>query len=134
VLTWALYDGGARYGRTHQREAQFEQAKIQVAAATRQANSEVRAAVDNFDRSTAAVQRARNSAKLADEAMRLAEISYRAGATTNLELIDAQRRARDAETLAVIGEDNALQAALDLLAASGRFPPNLREDNAKRSQ
>jgi outer membrane protein len=127
VLTWALYDGGARYGRTHEREAQLEQAKIQLAASIRQANSEVRTSIDNFDRSAAAVQRARKSAELANEAMRLAEISYRAGATTNLELIDAQRRARDAETLAVIGEDNALQAALDLLAASGRFPPSLRD-------
>jgi outer membrane protein TolC len=133
VLTWVLFDGGARYGRTHEREAQLEQAKIQLAAAIRQANSDVRTSLENFDRSAAAVQRARNSAKLANEAMRLADISYHAGATTNLELIDAQRRARDAETLAVIGEDNALQAALDLLSACGRFPPNLRENNAQRS-
>jgi outer membrane protein TolC len=134
VLTWVLYDGGARYGRTHQREAQLEQAKIQLAATIRQANSDVRTAIESFDRNTAALQSARNSANLANEAMRLADISYRAGATTNLELIDAQRRARDAETLAVIGEDNALQAALDVLSASGRFPPNLREDNAQRAK
>ena len=57
--------------------------------------------------------------------MRLADIAYRAGASTNLELIDAQRRARDAETLAVIAEDNQRQAAIDLLSASGRFPAQL---------
>jgi outer membrane protein TolC len=126
VFTWFLYDGGARYGRTHQREAALEEARITLANGLRQANSEVRNSIENFARTTTAVVRARNSARLATEAMRLAEISYRAGATTNLELIDAQRQARDADTLAVIAEDNARQAAIDLLAASGRFPPQLR--------
>ncbi|HTS80590.1 MAG TPA: TolC family protein [Myxococcaceae bacterium] len=127
ILTWYLYDGGARYGRTHQREAQLEQARIQLDATLRQANSEVRAAVDNVERSAAAVERSRNSARLAEDAMRLADIAYRAGSTTNLELIDAQRRARDAETLAVIAEDNERQAQLDLLSAAGRFPAQLQQ-------
>jgi outer membrane protein TolC len=125
VLTWYLYDGGARYGRTHEREALLEQARINLDTTLRQSNSDVRAAVDNVERTTAAVERQRNSAQLAEDAMRLADIAYRAGATTNLELIDAQRRARDAETLANIAEDNQRQAYIDLLAASGRFPAEL---------
>ena len=32
LFTWYLYDGGARYGRTHQREAQLSQARIQYEA------------------------------------------------------------------------------------------------------
>jgi outer membrane protein len=127
ILTWYLYDGGARYGRTHEREALLEQARIQLDTTLRQANSDVRAAVDNIERTTAAVERQRNSARLAEDAMRLADIAYRAGASTNLELIDAQRRARDAETLAVIAEDNQRQAAIDLLSASGRFPAQLTQ-------
>jgi outer membrane protein len=122
LLTWYLFDGGARYGRTHEREALFEQSRINLDATLRQASSDVRTAVDNMERTAAAVERQRNSARLAEDAMRLADIAYRAGASTNLELIDAQRRARDAETLAVIAEDNQRQAAIDLLAASGRFP------------
>ena len=127
VLTWYLFDGGARYGRTHQREAALDQARINLDQTLRQASSDVRAAVDNVERTTAAVERQRNSAKLAEDAMRLADIAYRAGASTNLELIDAQRRARDAETLAVIAEDNQRQAIIDLLAASGRFPVQLAQ-------
>jgi outer membrane protein TolC len=130
VLTWLLYDGGARYGRTHEREALFEQARIQLAATERQVKSDVRTSIQSVERTGTAVLRARNSARLAEEAMRLAEIAYRAGATTNLELIDAQRRARDAETQAVVAEDNARQAAIDLLSASGRFPPVLRQEPA----
>jgi outer membrane protein TolC len=127
VLSWYLYDGGARYGRTHEREALLEQARINLDQTLRQSNSEVRAAVDNVERTTAAVERQRNSASLAEDAMRLADIAYRAGASTNLELIDAQRRARDAETLANIAEDNQRQAYIDLLSASGRFPVQLAQ-------
>jgi outer membrane protein len=127
LLGWYLFDGGARYGRTHEREALLEQARINLDTTLRQANSDVRAAVDNVERTTAAVERQRNSARLAEDAMNLADIAYRAGATTNLELIDAQRRARDAETLANIAEDNQRQAYIDLLAASGRFPYQLAQ-------
>lgn len=49
-------------------------------------------------------------------------MAYRAGATTNLEVIDAERRACDAQVQAVLAEDAARQARLDLLVASGRFP------------
>jgi outer membrane protein TolC len=41
---------------------------------------------------------------------------------TNLEVIDAERRARDAALAAVIAEDAVRQNRLDLLAAAGRFP------------
>lgn len=36
--------------------------------------------------------------------------------------LDAERRARDAESAAAVSEDAARQARLDLLLASGRFP------------
>ena len=85
-----------------------------------------------MERTASAVERQRNSAKLAEDAMRLADIAYRAGASTNLELIDAQRRARDAETLAVIAEDNQRQAAIDLLSASGRFPVQVAQPPPSR--
>jgi len=52
----------------------------------------------------------------------LADRAYQAGATGNLEVIDAQRRARDAETDAAVAEDAVRQARLDLLSATGHFP------------
>jgi hypothetical protein len=81
-------------------------------------------------RTTAAVERQRNSARLAEDAMRLADIAYRAGASTNLELIDAQRRARDAETLANIAEDNSGRPTSTCCQASGRFPSQVRSSPA----
>jgi outer membrane protein TolC len=79
-------------------------------------------AVEESRRADKAMKSAASAAKLAHEALELANRAYRAGATTNLEVIDAERRARDADTAAVIAEDNARQARLDLLAAAGQFP------------
>ena len=60
--------------------------------------------------------------RLARRAMELATMAYKAGATTNLEVIDAARSARDADTASAQAEDLSRQARLDLLVASGRFP------------
>ena len=57
--------------------------------------------------------------------VRITDVAFRAGATTNLEVIDAQRRARDTETIAAVAEDRVRQARLDLLVALGLFPRNL---------
>jgi outer membrane protein TolC len=82
----------------------------------------VRTAFNQVTHADAALKAAKESAKQAGEALELATLAYRAGATTNLEVIDAERRARDAELVAVLAEDNARQARLDFLVASGAFP------------
>ena len=69
-----------------------------------------------------ALAAARRAAEQANEVVRITDVAFRAGATTNLEVIDAQRRARDAETAAAIAEDRVRQARLDLLVALGLFP------------
>lgn len=122
VLTLPLYDGGLRYGQAREREALATEAKAGLEGALRQAKSEVRTAFDALRQADEALRAARQAAELAKQALGLATLAYSAGATTNLEVIDAERRARDAETQAVIAEDAARQARLDLLAASGRFP------------
>ena len=71
---------------------------------------------------SARVANARLAAQHAAEVLRITDVAFRAGATTNIELIDAQRRARDADTAAAIAEDRVRQARLDLLVALGRFP------------
>jgi len=73
-------------------------------------------------RADLALASARDAARLAKRAMELSTIAYKAGATTNLEVIDAARSARDADTAAAQAEDLSRQARLDLLVASGRFP------------
>ena len=87
-----------------------------------QAQAEVRSADEEVRRSTAALAAARDAAKLAGEGVALTTLAYRAGASTNIEVIDAERRAHDADTAVAQAEDAWRQATLDLLLASGRFP------------
>ena len=122
VLTVPFYDGGLRYGLADEREALSNEARSQYDALLRQARSDVRLAFESVKRAEAALGAATSAARLAQSALELATIAYQAGSTTNLEVIDAERRARDAETAAAIAEDSARQARVDLLSASGRFP------------
>jgi outer membrane protein TolC len=122
LLTIPLYDGGLRYGLAAERESLTNEARSQYDALLRQARSDVRLAFESVKRAEAALVAATNAARLARSALELATAAYQAGATTNLEVIDAVRRARDAETVAAVAEDGARQARVDLLAASGRFP------------
>lgn len=122
ILSLPIYDGGARGGIAREQDALVTQARANVEGTLRQAQSEVRTAFEAVFRADKGLIAAREAARLAQRALELASIAYQAGATTNLEVIDASRRARDAETAAVQTEDVARQARLDLLVASGRFP------------
>jgi outer membrane protein TolC len=122
LLTLPIFDGGNRYGLRHERDALYEQSKTKLDAALRQARSEVRVAFESVQRADDALAQAREAAKLAAEALDLSQLAYRAGATSNIEVVDAQRRARDAESDAAVAEDGARQARLDLLSAAGKFP------------
>lgn len=122
LLTLPLFDGGNRYGLEHERDALYDQAKSKLDSALRQARSEVRVGFEAVRRADDALVQAREAAKLAQEALDLSQLAYRAGVTSNIEVVDAERRARDAATDAAVAEDAARQARLDLLAAAGKFP------------
>ena len=122
VLQIPLFDGGARYGLHEEREALEAQARSRLEGALRQARSEVRVAFEAMRRADQALVDARDAATLAREALELATVAYRAGATSNIEVVDAARRSQEAETAAAIAEDASRQARLDLLASCGRFP------------
>jgi outer membrane protein TolC len=122
VLTIPFYDGGLRYGQEKAQKALANEAQLDVEATLRQAKSDVRVAFEEMQRADVALDQAEQSSAFANQALVLANLAYRAGATTNLEVIDAERQARDAATQAAMAEDTSRQARLDLLAASGRFP------------
>ena len=122
VLSIPLYDGGNRYGLKEERDALHAQQKTRLDAALRQARSEVRIAFESMQHADEALEQAREAAKLSIEALELAQLAYKSGATSNLEVIDAESRSRQAATAAVVAEDASRQARLELLAACGRFP------------
>lgn len=127
VLTVPLYDGGLRYGLLKDRRAQEIQARLAVENLERQVASDVRVAQEGVRRASAAWEAARRAAGLASETLDLASQGYKAGASSNLEVIDAERTALDAATAVALADNAKNMAELELLLATGRFPERLSE-------
>jgi outer membrane protein len=122
VLAFPIFEGGLRMGQVKERRALAREAEEALDGVVRQARSEVRVSFEAMRYAYAGYDAARRGALSATATLELATLAYRAGATSNLDVIDAERRARDAATTAVIAEDAVRQANLDLLSAAGRFP------------
>jgi outer membrane protein TolC len=117
-----IFDGGSRKVAKRQREIAVQTARIQLSDVQLRARAEVRVAQAAIDSAERGLQQARLAAQHAIDVLRITDLVFRAGATTNIELIDAQRRARNAEIAAAQAEDLLRQGRLELLAALGRFP------------
>ena len=117
-----LFDGGQRKGLRRVREANFIDTQLALTGLRTQARSEVRVAQDSVRSSERALAFLRSAANQAGEVLKITTFAFEAGATTNLEVIDAQRQARDADTAAVIAEHAVRRSQLNLLTALGRFP------------
>jgi outer membrane protein TolC len=122
VLAVPLFDSGLRKGRERERVALVDAVRAERANVERQAASEVRTAREAIQSTERALVRAREAAAQANEVVRITDVAFREGATTNIEVIDAQRNARDADTAAVIAEDAVRRSRLELLVSTGRFP------------
>ncbi|HEY3804260.1 MAG TPA: TolC family protein [Kofleriaceae bacterium] len=117
-----LYDGGYRSGLAQERDAVLAESREELAQLERSASSEVRAGEDAVRRAREARDAAHRSADFATKALQLANVAYQGGTGTSLDVIDAERTARDAATEAVIADDGLRQAQFALLAATGHFP------------
>ncbi len=122
VAAWPIFEGGLRTSQAREREALAREAQDAFEGVLRQARSDVRVSFQAMRYAYAGYDAARRGAESAVATLDLANKAYQAGATSNLEVIDAERRARDAATTAVVAEDAVRQANLDLLSAAGRFP------------
>ncbi len=116
-----IYDG--TLGATKRiRIADRESAKLRLDAVKVQARSELRIAQEAVTRREQIAATSRQAAESAVEALHITEIAYRAGATSNIEVVQAQQTARNLETASAQAEDRLRQARLDLLVALGQFP------------
>jgi cobalt-zinc-cadmium efflux system outer membrane protein len=102
--------------------AERESAKLRLEGLQLQARSELRVAQEAVQRVDSFVAATHQAAENAIEALRITEVAYRAGATTNIEVVQAQQTARNAEIEAAVADDRLRQARLDLLVALGQFP------------
>ncbi len=121
-FTQPLFDGGQRTASRLLRQVALDALTLELTAAQIDARAEVRVAQVSAESAQRALAAATRAAEQANEVLRITTVVFEVGATTNIEVIDAQRTARDAETVAVLAEDAWRQARLDLLVALGRFP------------
>ena len=121
-LSVPIFDSGQRQGQRLERQAAVDVSRTTIARAVTMARSEIRAAreaIASADRGLASTQAAADQAK---QVVDIVNISFRAGGATNIEVIDAEGRARDADTAVGVAEDTLRRARLELLTALGRFP------------
>jgi outer membrane protein len=122
AATVPIFDAGLRRETRAERSVLLREEQITFDGLARQANSDVRTAENDVASSERAWTAAKLAAQQADEVVQIVNISFKVGASTNIEVIDAQRAARDAANAAAIAEDRLRQARLALLVALGRFP------------
>ena len=121
-LSLPVYDSGQRQGLRAEREAALEISRAALTNAVTAATSEVRTAREAIASAERGLATARAAADQAQQVVTIVNVSFRAGAATNIEVIDAERRARDADTAVAVAEDTLRRARLELLTALGRFP------------
>ena len=122
VFAVPVFDSGFRAGEKAQRLADLNVIKFERANLERQGASEIRTARDAVASTTRAFTQAQLATDRANQVVQITNVAFREGASTNIEVLDAQRQARDVETQAAIAEDALKRAQLDLLIALGRFP------------
>jgi outer membrane protein TolC len=121
-LSVPLFDAGQRQGVKLERQAAVDMSRATFARALTTARAEVRAAREAVASAERGLASARAAADQAQQVVTIVNVSFRAGAATNIEVIDAERRARDADTTVAVAEDTVRRARLELLTAIGRFP------------
>ncbi len=117
-----MFDSGQRASLRTQRQAALDVTRANVSGAAIQASSQVRAARAAVDSGERTLARARESADQAQQVVDITNVAFRAGGATNIEVIDAERTARDADTAVAVAEDMLRRARFELLNALGRFP------------
>lgn len=96
-LTWALYDGGFRYGKRRQATAQLAAAQAAAEGARLQVIQEVQDGSRDVAVATERLRLAEQQRKLAADAAASAKRSFEAGVASSLDVVDANDRLYQAD-------------------------------------
>jgi len=119
-LTWALYDGGFRYGKRRQADAQLAGARAGAEAQRLAVLQEVEDARRDLAVARERLRLAETQVRLAGDTAASARRSFEAGVASSLDVIDANDRLYGAETGLADARARLAQARLDLARALGR--------------
>lgn len=88
--SWAIFDGARTRGRVVQARAQLNQARLNLAEQSLAVEVEVRRAISSLQEAAELAQAAAKVVEQATEALRLADVRYRNGAATQLDVLQAR--------------------------------------------
>ncbi len=94
--SWALFDGARTRGKVAQARAQLNQARLSVAEQTLAVEVEVRRALSSLQEAAELAEAAAKVVGQAEEALRLADVRYRNGAATQLDVLQARQALTEA--------------------------------------
>ncbi len=94
--SWAIFDGARTRGRVAQARAQLNQARLTLAEQTLAVEVEVRRAISSLQEAAELAQAAGKVVEQAEEALRLADVRYRNGAATQLDVLQARQALTEA--------------------------------------
>lgn len=95
---WNVFDGRATAGRVAQARSQLEQARLGVTEARLAVDIEVRRAYSQWQEATELAEASKKVVEQATEAVRLANVRYSAGTSTQLDVLQAQVELTTART------------------------------------
>lgn len=122
TLSWSLFDGGARFGQSREQRALARLADLDLQAATRKVDVEVREALVSLSNQRASLRQATVAHEVAKKNAAETTELYRQGLASALEVADANVRLFEAE-VALVQERYGLGVAfLNLEAALGLDP------------
>lgn len=96
TASWAIFDGARTRGRVAQARAQLSQARLSVAEQTLAIEVEVRRALSSLQEAAELAAAATKVVGQAEEALRLADVRYRNGAATQLDVLQARQALTEA--------------------------------------
>jgi hypothetical protein len=123
TLNLNVFDGGIREANLAMKRSVLRQAELAAEDLARQIVNEVSAAEQSLRDATVARQLAARQLDVARDTLKLTEAGERAGAVTNLEVIDVNTMVFASEASFLAAQLNEAMARLDLLAAAGQPVP-----------
>lgn len=115
VLSFPIYDGGARYGTKDVNRAELALSRERLIETKRRASVEVTQAVRAVRVAEANLRVSGQSREIASETARLTRIAYLNGSGTSFDLVDSARRLREAEIDFAIQEFEVVRARIAAL-------------------
>ena len=121
--TLNIWDGGKIRGETAQAQSQYDQAQLREQALRLAIELEVRTAWNQAAEASEILEASEQVIAQADEALRLAENRFSAGAITQLDVLSSQLELTQAKLERITAERNFTIALIELQRATGTLIP-----------